>query len=226
MKDTVIGLNAASSASANHNVNQSKLLLQQSTDLSTISGRVEHVQTSIDTIQDAVTSMNERMEQISQESLAQKEDIRTLFLTLKNQISGLANQHTDWKHPSHSESIHTLDSSNGTKDDSALFESIKRLGIIASEKEGNICDKEADSFVDHLENILQAMIGPLNSRHTASSKREFDTLGELEDITVREMKRICHMVASSQGVSLNTGSKLHLILPLINPLIIHPSAPL
>ena len=224
MKDTVLELNAAASASANHDVNQSKLLLQQSTELSAINGRVEHVQTSMSAIQDAVTSMNERMEQIPQVSRAQKEDICTLLLALHAQISGLANRHTDRQHISQSQSTHTSDNGGAARDDSTLFKSIQRLESVASEKEGVLFDEEANLIIDDLENILQAVMGLPDNRHTTSSKRKFNTLGESGDVSTHEMKRLCGMVASSQSISLNTGCKLHLVLLLVNPLIMHPSA--
>lgn len=226
MKDTVLELNAAASASANHDVNQSKLLLQQSTDLSAIDGRVEHVQTSMSAIQDAVTSMNERMERIPQVSRAQKEDICTLLLALQAQISGLANQHTDRQHISQSQPTHTSDNVDIAGDDSILFKSIQRLESVASEKEGILFDEETDFLIDDLENILQAVMGLPDDRHATSSKRKFNTLGESGDVSTREMKRLCNMVASSRSISLNTGRKLHLTSPLINLLTTHPSTPI
>lgn len=210
MKDTVLQLNTASSVSANHDVNHSRLLLSQSADLSSINGRVGSVQTSMDTVQDVVMTMNERMEQNFLVSGAQGEDIRTVLLALQNQISLLSNQPTNTHRTSHPRSIHISENSNALEEDSELMKSIERLRSVDPEKEWSAHDEEAEPFIDDLNCVLNAMLALPADRNGTSSKRKVDALGEAEDLSAREIKRLCGILASSRSINLNSRRKLHL----------------
>ena len=73
-------------------------------------------------------------------------------------------------------------------------------------------NKEAKSLINDLRCILQAVLELLDNRHATLSKRKLDALSETEDISVREIKRLCSIVALSHGISLNSRRKLYPIL--------------
>lgn len=199
---------------ADHNANQSTLLVQQSATLSAIDGRVGNVQTSLDHVQDALSTMTEKMEQIPRVSHTQSEDIRTLLLALQSQISGLSNRSTGVQSGSQSQSIPTTESGDKVEKEAELAESIGRLRTLASQREGSVRNEEAESFIDDLECILHTIIALPDTRHaTTPSKRKLEAMSGAEDISPRELKRLCRIAASSHSIDLNFGGKFPLVLP-------------
>ena len=207
IRNNVRDLHAASSVRAVHDVNQSKLLLEQSANVSTIRGKIENVQTSVDGMHEVVLNVEEKIKSISQVSNAQSNDIRNLLLALQDQVSGLSNGSVDLRNASQSAAIRQAEEDERARKESELRETIGRLQSLALQKEGNVHGEDADSLITDLESLLEAVTVSEDDRHITPTKQKFEAHGAMEVITVREMKRLCGVVASSDSIDLNTGCK-------------------
>ncbi|CAO2648891.1 Nn.00g098400.m01.CDS01 [Neocucurbitaria sp. VM-36] len=205
IRNDVLDLRVASSAQAIHDVNQSKMLLEQSTNVLAINGRIENVQTSVDGIQQAVMTMTQKMESIPQVSNAQSNDIRSLLLALQDQIAGLSMTSTNVPGAFQSTSAPDSETETRNEKEKQLKESIQRLQTLALQKEGNVHGEEAESLVTDLEYILKAISIPEDNEHVTAQKRRYEEYSAAESISIREVKRLCSMVALSHSIDFNAG---------------------
>ncbi|KAJ4370621.1 hypothetical protein N0V83_005142 [Neocucurbitaria cava] len=205
IRDHVLDLRVASSAQSNHYVTQSRMLLEQSTNVSTMNGKIENVQTSVDGIHEAVMVMTQKMERIPQVSDVQSNDIRSLLLALQAQISGLS--HTSPVSPGIYQSTSTQKPEDDARDEKEvqLKESIRRLQTLTSQKEGNVHGEEAESLVTDLKCILKAVSISESSPSSTISCAGSEVLSTSEEMDIREIKRLCNIVALSHTVDLNSG---------------------
>lgn len=183
------------------------MLLEQSTNVSTMHGKIENVQASVDGIHEAVMVMTQKMERIPQVSDAQSNDIQSLLLALQAQISGLSN--TSPYSPGTAQSTSTRKPGDDARDEkeAQLKKSIQRLQTLTSQKEANVHGEEAEYLVTDLKCILKAVYISENSLSSTISSAKSGVLCTSEEIGIREIKRLCSLIASSHSVDLNSRRK-------------------
>lgn len=215
-------LRAASSARAVHDVDQSKLLLEQSVSVSAINRNMQNVTTSMDEIHEAVLTVTERMEKTTQVSDSQNNDIRKLLLALQDQISGLSNRPTSSQHASQSASLYNSENDERAEKESELKDSIGRLQSVASQKEGNVYGEQAESIISDLEYILKTVSATSDDRHITQPKRNFEAFSAAEEMSVRDMKRLCSVVALSHSIGFNSKRKSFSYSLIVSPNLTFP----
>ncbi|KAF2786022.1 ankyrin [Melanomma pulvis-pyrius CBS 109.77] len=214
LRNNVLDLRMASSARAVHDVSQSKLLLEQSVNVSAIHGNMENVTTSMDEIHEAVITMTQRMERMPQVSDKQNNDIRNLLLALQDQISGLSNSSTGSRNASQSASTHSSEDDERAGKESELKRSIESLQSLASQKEGNVHGEQAESIITDLEYILKIVSASADNRHITPPKRNFEAFSATEDIDPRSKPVANGKVSQKRKTKIVTAREYDVIVEL------------
>ncbi|KAF2869923.1 hypothetical protein BDV95DRAFT_91558 [Massariosphaeria phaeospora] len=223
IKENVVEINAAATTHMEHDENQTLLLQQSSAELSSVNKKMNILTNGVsNNVRESLAVMTEHMKSISQVSQAQSGDILTLLNALYTQIAGLPNEMTVTQRISaspHTVMMGILGEVPENKQED-LSESIGRLRSLKSQKAGTLRDEEAESITTDLVSLLEsASESTTGELQATSSKRKFHGTAE-DEISARELKRLCAQLTSSYDVNVNTGGKYDPELASVKNLLI------